>query len=169
MTKRLCQLGPWRKRFLTWVFRAQVISLGVHVVHEVFPAAMLLMEVMPSLLARRSFPRPATERCLEPGFRDSPHPSAVALVFIRVGCPLTCHMAVSTSLRLFAIINLCLSVNISVESLPGCVVANGSSHLRACQKHSASKYATTVHGGARWATCTGSLSKYVSALLSINV
>ncbi len=63
---------------------AQVISLGVHVVHDAFPGAMLLMEVMPSLLARRSFPRPATERCLEPGFRDSPDPSAVALVFIRV-------------------------------------------------------------------------------------
>lgn len=62
----------------------QVISLGVHIVHDDFPAAMLLMEVMPSLLASRCFPRPRTERVMEPGYRDSPHPSAVALVFIKV-------------------------------------------------------------------------------------
>ncbi|CAL8470951.1 g10493 [Coccomyxa elongata] len=77
----------------------QVISLGVHVVHDVFPGAMLLMEVMPSLLARRSFPRPATERCLEPGFRDSPDPSAVALVFIRAAKPATVVAAESSAVE----------------------------------------------------------------------
>lgn len=63
--------------------RRQVISLGVHEVAEEWPGPMLLMEVMPSLLARRSFPRPATAGALEPGFRDSPDPAAVALVFIK--------------------------------------------------------------------------------------
>ncbi|EIE20201.1 hypothetical protein COCSUDRAFT_67530 [Coccomyxa subellipsoidea C-169] len=77
--------------------QSQVISLGVHVVHEAFPGAMLLMELMPSLLARRSFPRPATQHCLEPGFRDSPHPSAVALVFVRAAKPATVVAAESSA------------------------------------------------------------------------
>jgi hypothetical protein len=62
---------------------AQVISLGVHVISEAFGDPMLLMEVMPTLLARRAFAPPATRARLEPGFRDSPDPAALALVFIR--------------------------------------------------------------------------------------
>ena len=62
----------------------QVISLGVHVLSEAFADPLLLMEVMPALLARRAFPPPATAAVLEPGYRDSPDPSALALVFIRV-------------------------------------------------------------------------------------
>ena len=68
----------------------QVISLGVHVLSEAHPEPMLLMEVMPSLLTRREFPPPPTAAALEPGYRDSPHPSALALVFVRVcACNIT--------------------------------------------------------------------------------
>jgi hypothetical protein len=49
---------------------------------------MLLMEVLPSLLAARNFPRLATARMLEPGYRDSPDPSAVAIVFVMVSLQL---------------------------------------------------------------------------------
>ena len=57
-------------------------------VDERFAGAMLLMEVMPTILARRHFPPPATAETLEPGFRDSPDPAAgMALVFTRVRLP----------------------------------------------------------------------------------
>lgn len=46
------------------------------------------MEVLPSLLAARNFPRLATARMLEPGYRDSPDPSAVAIVFVMVSLQL---------------------------------------------------------------------------------
>ena len=63
----------------------QAISLGVHCISDAFPEAMLLMEVLPSLLAARNFPRLASARMLELGYRDSPDPSAVAIVFVMVG------------------------------------------------------------------------------------
>lgn len=62
----------------------QAISLGVHCISDAFPEAMLLMEVLPSLLAARDFPRLASARMLELGYRDSPDPSAVAIVFVMV-------------------------------------------------------------------------------------
>ena len=65
----------------------QAISLGVHCISDAFPEAMLLMEVLPSLLAARNFPRLASARMLELGYRDSPDPSAVAIVFVMVGMP----------------------------------------------------------------------------------
>ena len=65
----------------------QAISLGVHCISDAFPEAMLLMEVLPSLLAARDFPRLASARMLELGYRDSPDPSAVAVVFVIVSMP----------------------------------------------------------------------------------
>lgn len=67
---------------VTWV--VQVVSLGTHIVDPALGGAMLLMEVMPSVLARRSFPPPATHEAIEPGYRDSPDPSEnMALVFTK--------------------------------------------------------------------------------------
>ena len=60
----------------------------MHCVSDAFPEAMLLMEVLPSLLAARNFPHLATARMLEPGYRDSPDPSAVAIVFVMVSLQL---------------------------------------------------------------------------------
>ena len=62
----------------------QAISLGVHCVSDAIPGAMLLMEVLPSLLASRDFPRLATARMLEAGYRDSPDALSVAIVFVMV-------------------------------------------------------------------------------------
>jgi hypothetical protein len=65
-----------------------VINLGVHMLDPAFPHAVLLMEVMPSLLSRREFPPPDTMQTLEPGFRDSPDPGRdLAIVFLRVRAP----------------------------------------------------------------------------------
>lgn len=62
----------------------QVISLGVHVIDHEFLEAVLLMEVMPTMLARRVFPHPRTLEQLEPGFRDSPDPHHdMAIVFVK--------------------------------------------------------------------------------------
>ena len=69
----------------------QSISLGVHCVSDAFPEAMLLMEVLPAPLASRDFPRLATARMLEAGYRDSPHPSSVAIVFVMVSCRCVMH------------------------------------------------------------------------------
>lgn len=63
----------------------QMIHLGTHRLSHDFPEPALLMEVMPSVLARRSFPPPASLACLEPGFRESPDPFfPMALVFLKV-------------------------------------------------------------------------------------
>ncbi len=63
----------------------QMIHLGTHRLTHQFPEPALLMEVMPSVLARRSFPPPTTLACLEPGFRESPDPCfPMALVFLKV-------------------------------------------------------------------------------------
>ena len=63
----------------------QVVSLGTHVVDRQLAGPMLLMEVMPTILARRHFPPPTTEESIEPGYRDSPDPAQdMALVFTRV-------------------------------------------------------------------------------------
>ncbi len=46
---------------------------------------MQLMEVMPTLLSKRSFKAPMCKRQLEPGYRDAPHPAQpMAIAFIKV-------------------------------------------------------------------------------------
>lgn len=77
---------------LRFSFRIQVISLGTHLVDESL-GPMLLMEVMPTILGRRSFPKPATLESIEPGYRDSPDPATnMAIVFMKVlGFPLIAH------------------------------------------------------------------------------
>lgn len=62
-----------------------MVSLGTHVVSHMLAGPMLLMEVMPAVLGRRSFGPPATEEMIEPGYRDSPDPKHnMALVFTKV-------------------------------------------------------------------------------------
>ena len=64
---------------------AQVISLGTHVICADWPKSMMLFEVMPSVLSKRTFPPLATERMLVPGYRDSPDPSQdMAIVYVKV-------------------------------------------------------------------------------------
>ncbi len=68
--------------------RLQVISLGTHLIEAASAEPMLLMEVMPSVLAKRSFPAPATHEQIEPGYRDAPDPSQnCVIVFSRVCAP----------------------------------------------------------------------------------
>ena len=63
---------------------AQVISLGTHLIEPTSAEPMLLMEVMPSILAKRSFPAPATFEQIEPGYRDAPDPGQnCVIVFSR--------------------------------------------------------------------------------------
>lgn len=70
---------------MSTVTHLQVISLGTHVVHPSLDEPMLLMEVMPMMLGRRSFPPPATALSFEPGYRDSPDPrKPMALLFMKV-------------------------------------------------------------------------------------
>lgn len=69
--------------------QAQVVSLGVHVINVDGDASrVLLMEVMPSTLARRAFPPPKTTLKLEPGYRDSPDPNHhLALLYLKTSKP----------------------------------------------------------------------------------
>lgn len=89
----LSSQGLQLQAFQALIFRAcrsldaqmQVVSLGTHIVDHSLAGPMLLMEVMPQLLGRRSFPPPVTQEMIEPGFRDSPDPAHhMALVFTRV-------------------------------------------------------------------------------------
>ena len=69
----------------------QVISLGTHVVSPEWPRSMMVFEVMPSVLAKRTFPPLATARMLVPGYRDSPDPGQdMAIVYIKVGPVAAC-------------------------------------------------------------------------------
>ena len=62
-----------------------MIHLGTHQLSHDFPEPLLLMEVMPSVLARRSFLPPISLARLEPGFRESPDPFfPMALMFLKV-------------------------------------------------------------------------------------
>lgn len=64
----------------------QIISLGSHSIDADFEQAVLLMEVMPSLLAKRHFDPLNTLAQLEPGYRDSPEPDEdMAIMFVKVG------------------------------------------------------------------------------------
>lgn len=68
----------------------QIISLGSHSIDGDFEQAVLLMEIMPSLLAKRHFDPLNTLAQLEPGYRDSPEPDEdMAIMFVKVASPLT--------------------------------------------------------------------------------
>lgn len=63
----------------------QIISLGSHSIDADFEQAVLLMEIMPSLLAKRHFDPLNTLAQLEPGYRDSPEPDEdMAIMFVKV-------------------------------------------------------------------------------------
>ena len=69
-------------------FWVQIISLGSHSIDADFEQAVLLMEIMPTLLAKRSFDPLNTLLQLEPGYRDSPDPHEdMAIVFVKVLAP----------------------------------------------------------------------------------
>ena len=103
---RACPAGPPADLWLGWtpssrqtstvaspalIFPLQIISLGVHVIDEDFTQPILLMEAMPSLLAKRDFDPPLTLRMVEPGFRDSPDPEHnMAIAFVKVSKGLPC-------------------------------------------------------------------------------
>ncbi|KAK9786282.1 hypothetical protein WJX73_000303 [Symbiochloris irregularis] len=73
---------------------SQVISLGTHQFHNVRPDPSLIMEVMPAILARRTFPRLQSDGVLDPGFRESPDPTFnMAILFIKVSRPAEVLMA----------------------------------------------------------------------------
>jgi hypothetical protein len=67
----------------------QVISLGTHALTDpALPGPTMLMEVMPQVLAKRSFPPPQKGQMVEPGYRDAPSASSdVAIAQIRVVKP----------------------------------------------------------------------------------
>ena len=67
----------------------QVISLGTHALTDpVLPGPTMLMEVMPQVLAKRSFPPPQKGQMVEPGYRDAPSAASdVAIAQIRVVKP----------------------------------------------------------------------------------
>ena len=66
----------------------QVLSLGTHILSPRFPSPTLLMEVMPQMLARRSFPTLRTDCLLVPGFRESPDPDRdMAILFCKAHKP----------------------------------------------------------------------------------
>ena len=63
----------------------QVISLGTHVICPTILKPVAVMEVMPTLLAKRAFPPLDTAQQLVPGYRDSPEPgSEMAIAYIKV-------------------------------------------------------------------------------------
>ena len=60
-------------------------------IDEDFTQPILLMEAMPSLLAKRDFDPPLTLRMVEPGFRDSPDPEHnMAIAFVKASKGLPC-------------------------------------------------------------------------------
>ena len=64
----------------------QVISLGTHALTDpVLSGPTMLMEVMPQVLAKRSFPPPQKGQMVEPGYRDAPSAATdVAIAQVRV-------------------------------------------------------------------------------------
>jgi hypothetical protein len=61
---------------------------------------MQLMEVMPTLLCKRSFKAPMCKRQLEAGYRDAPHPAhpmAIAFIKVRAAAPLLCTACEQTA------------------------------------------------------------------------
>lgn len=66
-----------------------VISLGTHLIeHPCCTDPMMLMEVMPKPLSKRSFPRPKSTTMVEPGYRDAPsEDSVVTIVHLKIVKP----------------------------------------------------------------------------------
>ena len=68
----------------------------MHVISTGTPKPTLVMEVMPTMLAKRHFPPLDSASQLMPGYRDSPDPEGdMALVYIKVG-PLLPHETMVT-------------------------------------------------------------------------
>jgi class 3 adenylate cyclase len=68
----------------------QVVSLGTHEAEGAgLSGPTLLMEVMPSVLARRVFPPPRGTILADPGYRNAPDPGSddVAIVYMRICKP----------------------------------------------------------------------------------
>lgn len=58
-----------------------VISLGTHAFKEpCFSEPILLMEVMPKLLSRRTFPRPKHTTMIDSGYRDAPAANSIVTI-----------------------------------------------------------------------------------------
>jgi hypothetical protein len=73
-----------------------IISLGKHELSDDFPHPMLVMEVMPTLLSRRTFRSLATRKQIEPGFREAPNPNEpMAIVFAKVRRTQFLHLQLS--------------------------------------------------------------------------
>lgn len=66
-----------------------VISLGTHIIKEsCFSGPMMLMEVMPKQLNKRSFGKPNNTTIIDPGYREAPSAkSAVSIAHLRVVKP----------------------------------------------------------------------------------
>ena len=66
-----------------------IISLGTHLIeHPCCPEPMMLMEVMPKTLSKRTFPRPKGTTMIEPGYRDAPpEHSVVTVVHLKIVKP----------------------------------------------------------------------------------
>lgn len=72
-----------------------VVSLGTHIIDDPSCSSpMMLMEVMPKILCKRTFPRPRSTVLLEPGYRDAPPGDAVTtIVYLKVVKPTTVVVA----------------------------------------------------------------------------
>ena len=66
-----------------------IISLGTHLIeHPCLPEPMMLMEVMPKTLSKRTFPPLKGTTLLDPGYRDAPpEHSVVTIVQLKVAKP----------------------------------------------------------------------------------
>lgn len=96
----------------------QVISLGVLAIDDpCFASAIMLMEVMPQVLCKRSFSTPRRARTVEPGYRDAPSAkSDVAIVQMRVHKPtvVTDAEAAAASLSDEAILRVITAYNVAL-------------------------------------------------------
>ncbi|CAD7695706.1 unnamed protein product, partial [Ostreobium quekettii] len=97
-TRRLCKIINGGQTVLSdqaWAVvqdkipaKSQSISLGKHIIDDVVVQAVMLMEVLPTMLAERNFGDLRSKGKLEPGFRDSPPDSQdMAIVFIKAEKP----------------------------------------------------------------------------------
>jgi hypothetical protein len=78
-----------------------IISLGKHELSDDFPQPMLLMEVMPTLLSKRTFRALETKKQIEPGYRDAPCPKhPMAIVFAKVRRTRSLQLQLSQALQL---------------------------------------------------------------------
>lgn len=86
--------ATWKAVADTIPLQCQVLSLGTHILSPRFPSPTLLMEVMPQMLARRSFPTLRTDCLLVPGYRESPDPDQdMAILFCKAHKPTVVEQA----------------------------------------------------------------------------